>query len=523
MASGINNTSSATGATKGLVQTPKSSAIYSWPTNVSKEPTNLGALMQTSKTAPASYASSTTATSTPGSSQSIAPQVKPAVVPVAQKPVSDGSLGAYKGVPITPGDQADIQAQMAKIDGQQSQAVSPATSTSPSPASQPGLVPTPQGSTGVGTGGGQAPQGMEYNGQGQLVPKTTFTGLVDSLASTADRSSPEYQAAQSQYNDANQKLADLKNASANNQFVGAGTNIAEYAGTQGLLANRLANQEQALTGEMSAAQAAAQVATGQQGTQQSGLAAAGTLAQPQVGQYGQTYYNPLSGGTSSGSVGVSPSDPFYGTLQTYAQALANNQGGTIPASVTGNPVLNAQVLQMAKAINPNFNYNTAQGIAQGEQQVGSTSGAIQSQQQQQVAQYKSALQQGQNLQSQLTNLITTFGLNPSDVNRVNSTLQAIASNTSSAQYKQLSNYVNDVANTYAQILTPPGGSATDTTRSIAASMLDATASGTSLIQVMQGLDNQAEAKIAGTPTEQNTGTYNNSSSGTSSGGGQWDF
>ncbi len=83
---------------------------------------------------------------------------------------------------------------------------------------------------------------------------------------------------------------------------------------------------------------------------------------------------------------------------------------------------------------------------------------------------------------------------------MNSGVQLIAQNTSSPQYKILSNYVNDIANTYAQILTPPGGSQTDTTRGLAASMLDATAKGTSILDVMRSLDAAADAKIAGVST-----------------------
>lgn len=135
----------------------------------------------------------------------------------------------------------------------------------------------------------------------------------------------------------------------------------------------------------------------------------------------------------------------------------------------------------------------------------------------QVQQYKSALQQGQNLQAQLSDLITTFGLNPSDLNVANAGLQKIASNTSDPHYQQLQNYVNDIANTYAQILTPPGGSSTDKTRSIATSMLSATAKGASIMDTMKSLDNAANAKIAG------VSTLGSSSSGSSTGGNIWSF
>ncbi len=97
-------------------------------------------------------------------------------------------------------------------------------------------------------------------------------------------------------------------------------------------------------------------------------------------------------------------------------------------------------------------------------------------------------------------------------------LQTIARNTSDPHYKQLENYINDVANTYAQILTPPGGALTDTKLGISLSMLDSTAKGSSLINTMKSLDQAAQAKIAGVTTPYNGGS-------SSSGGGAtfgWD-
>jgi hypothetical protein len=106
-----------------------------------------------------------------------------------------------------------------------------------------------------------------------------------------------------------------------------------------------------------------------QGQLQSGLTSAAGAAAPQLGQYGQTYYNPLGNGTSGGGSGgtgtqISPNDPFYQTLQQYAQLAAQGNTGSIPSSITSNPVLNAQMLQMAKQINPNFNPTLAQASAQ---------------------------------------------------------------------------------------------------------------------------------------------------------------
>ena len=134
------------------------------------------------------------------------------------------------------------------------------------------------------------------------------------------------------------------------------------------------------------------------------------------------------------------------------------------------------------------------------------------QQYQQTEQYKSAHQQAQNLQAQLGDLITTFGLNPSDINLANAGIQKIAANVSDPKYKILSNYLADVASRYSQILTPAGGSSTDTTRAVATGMLDGIASGKSIIEVMNALDQQAQAVIAGVTTS-NTGTPSGSQTG----------
>lgn len=294
-----------------------------------------------------------------------------------------------------------------------------------------------------------------------------------------------------------------------------------------------------LTGQNQAANAANEAA-GQsntaQGLEQSGLGAAGNLVAPQLGQPGQAYYNPQSGG-AIGQTGGVPAGIDPSVWSQYQQDYATGNFGAIPASITGNAQLYGQLQTSAPS---GFNYNTAVGQAQGQQALGAAggtaaagnivtsqeaAGSVSAAQTQQIADYQSAQQQGQNLISQANNLISTFGLNPSQLNAANSAIQKIAQNTSSPQYQELSNYLSDIASRYAQILTPPGGSATDSTRAIAASMLNSTAQGTSLQAVMSSLDQQANAVIAGvrtttpTSTATNSGTVAPSSSSSTSGFG----
>lgn len=234
-----------------------------------------------------------------------------------------------------------------------------------------------------------------------------------------------------------------------------------------------------------------------------GLTAANTIAgrgeQAAQGAYtgAQNQANRATGANENvlGAVAPLANTPYALNPATGTYAGSGNSAGTSAA----NAVTNA---------------GTLAGLQSGAATAAATNGNIASQQATQIAGYTSALQQGQNLQSQLSDLITTFGLNPNDLNVANSGIQKIAQNTSDPHYKQLQNYVNDIANTYAQILTPPGGSSTDTSRGIATSMLDATASGTSILDTMKSLDQAAQAKIAGVSTTGNTtGTASSSTSG----------
>lgn len=328
--------------------------------------------------------------------------------------------------------------------------------------------------------------------------RTAVSGLIGMGGQPGQAYTNQIQTA----NDINAALAQSRleeaqalanNVAPANQY---GRSIEYQQGAGALLQNLFLNRQNALASQFQGASTLVNAANTQQGLQQSALQGAANLTAPQLGAYGQTYYSPFTAGQAGGGAGVSPSDPFYATLQNYAQMAANGQYAGIPTSITGNAVLNDQLNQMAKQINPN--YNPVQSSAQS---------GIQTQQTQQVAAYQSALQQARNVQSQLTDLISQFGLNPSDINAANAGLQAIARNTSDTRYSKLNNYIQSIANLYSQVLTPVGGSATDTTRGIASSMLDATTKGQGLIDIMNALDQEAQARIAGVPTTGGGSTF----------------
>lgn len=141
----------------------------------------------------------------------------------------------------------------------------------------------------------------------------------------------------------------------------------------------------------------------EQGQQIGAAGTAASLAAPQVTAFGQTAFNPLAGGFGAGG-----DAQFQQSLEQYAQMAANNQLGAIPATITGNPVLNAQVMERAKQINPNFNFNTAQGTGAAQQTGATIAGTTVPQANQQI--YTSALGDYYTMSSMLQNVDQLGGL-----------------------------------------------------------------------------------------------------------------
>lgn len=360
-------------------------------------------------------------------------------------------------------------------------------------------------------------------------------GILTSLTNTAQTGSPTAQAAQTgllgtaaanpattgqaykDYQTAIDELANLKSSMAQAEagISSTGIPLEFQQGRSQVLNKQYADQLQAAQEKVNQAQnAISQQITGAQ-TQQAGYSQAGTLGQtgqglvqsglgtvagyvqPQQVPYGTPLVTPQTGqvvgGTGTTAGEVAPTDPFYKTLQSYAQLLASNQGSAIPSSITGNSVLNAQLIKMAQQINPNFNVNVASGAGGAQQNVAAAQAA-------QIENNKSNLQQAKNVGSQLSDLINTFGLNPSNVNAVNAGLQKIATNFSDPNYQSLNNYISSLASLYGQILTPAGGNPTDSIRDTANRMLNSTMSGQGLQSVIATLDQEANARIAGVST-----------------------
>lgn len=188
-----------------------------------------------------------------------------------------------------------------------------------------------------------------------------FTDVVSSLAKKASGASDFSKKAQTEYSDAVEAQKKLKGdiaeryAKIEGAYGGHGIPLEFVQGREAQLRNLAASLESAASTEVAGKAAALGAGVSQQSAEQSGLASAAGYAQPQLGQPGQSYYNPLEGGSGGGADQI---------VSGWAQYLA--QGGDpsqVPNTVSGNSVLWQQVLNQAKQANPGFDVNTALGAA----------------------------------------------------------------------------------------------------------------------------------------------------------------
>lgn len=260
----------------------------------------------------------------------------------------------------------------------------------------------------------------------------------------------------------------------------------------------LSGNQQALTAQNQAATAsneAAGQALGQQQTTQSGLYSAASLAQPSATSFGQTVFNPTTGQfTNNGGL---PPD----VMAQYAQMAANGQYSAIPSAITSNPVLSAQLNEQAKAINPNYNpiASTAQGTAQSQNitNLGTATTQGQAQVLSSIPQLTSAEAGAQSLQNNINALLQSNPqLNKSNAALANAAQQWLqGKQLGDPAYQTLFNYLQEYSNTLAPIL-GVGGDPTNMKTQIATSLINAQASGQSIMQVIQNLQDAAKSKIS---------------------------
>jgi hypothetical protein len=358
--------------------------------------------------------------------------------------------------------------------------------------------------------------------------------VVSSLAATAGTSSPQYQQAQAAYTQAYNQLQTLQTQAA--QAQGSvqntpGISLGAAAGQSGQIQNLLANEEAPLSQEMSAAQTSAGMATAQQSTQQTGLIGAANALQPQT-QYG-ALTSPTTGQPISSSAVVSGASSFPAAAQsalallpqtaqqaimTEAQKIQNNQ----ESQQTGISNLSAYGQAGLTALNailgPNFNANTNAGASAAQQSNVSTAGTASTTTnagiyQSQLTSAAGTLQQAQAIQSsgaQLINTMTSLGINPTDPNIANKTINQLASQFSSPAY---ATFNANIANLQAKVSSLLSAGEIPTTASGAAQqIIDGSMSVSGLSAAITQINTEA-SQLAASQLSTATTAYQNLQSG----------
>lgn len=295
-----------------------------------------------------------------------------------------------------------------------------------------------------------------------------------------------------------QKYADVGRAGAKfeaGQLTTGTTPVAEgnaavTARTTAAQQTALAQGEQAalqgigyqLTGQQQAAgaanQAAGQAYTGQ-GQAISALGTAAGLAQPSPAAYGQTVFNPITGQYEGGG-GLPPE-----VMQQYAQMAANGQISSIPSSITGNPVLSAQLNAAAKALNPNYSPITSAAQGSSAADLTGQKSSIQAQ--------ANGAEQNFNL---MTNIAKQGGVNDTNVPILNTLQNNVKRGlTSSAAVANFQSLIQSVRSQYAAIL--GGGTVTVEALQEAQSLIPSDISLSALQSLGQNLKSDAQNRIVG--------------------------
>lgn len=218
----------------------------------------------------------------------------------------------------------------------------------------------------------------------------------------------------------------------------------------------------------------------QQSLQQQGMLGAAGLAQPQLGQYGQTYYSPLGGGAGDqGGLGS--------TINFWAQQIANNQASVddVPDTIKGNVQLRTQLQQAIQGYNPNYNPSVQ---------------AAQQQSAAELSQQASSIQALLNGADQNFNLLLSIAKQgnvlDSSTPMINQLTQSVkrglASDASVVMFQSL---LNDVRAQYASVF--GGGTPTDTSRNQAIQAIPDNVSLNALMGVQQALTAAGQNRIAG--------------------------
>lgn len=386
---------------------------------------------------------------------------------------------------------------------QSQQVTTPAPTPVPDTQTTPTYTPATTGTPSLIPQASPAPAAPQNQG--------LYPSIVNNLASVGtDQTTGAIKRITDLQKDYTDKLSGLKSKGVDIGYGTGASNILQSAYT-----NRLNAEETGLQNALTAS-----------GQQITGLTAAGNLAAPQLSQYGQTYYNPVTGQTTggSGTAGttqvIGQNDPIYPALQQYAQARATGQETLIPSSFSGNPALNAQITSMAQQINPSYNSNTVSSVV-------NASGAN----------YGQASTQYNNINQQLNNIgglgdLTVSvgnqgGINPFKLQGLNKPISWFRTQLSQPDQLKFNSSIVSLAGAMSQLLADSSGNIPTQTTNDIQGLLSGSIPMSSLAAMLQQAESEGRIKLGSAQsqaqsnlqTQQNPGSATGNLGGT--GGGSW--
>lgn len=309
-------------------------------------------------------------------------------------------------------------------------------------------------------------------------PTPTYTGATGALLSTNSANPATSGAGVAGYDQAVENLAQFETG-----LQGTLGNIGQQAipmpfiqGQQQVVNTENAGVLSALQGAVTQAQTGVGLGIQGQQTQNTGLAAAGQLTQPTANA---SYFGTPENGSVIGS-------SFPEAMQQYAQMAASGQYGAIPSSITGNPVLSAQLNAAAKQINPNYSpvtsaaqsSATASNVATGGEAATNAANTGYQQAVQDYASMTTMNGQASTQAQQVQGLLSSLGLNQG-VPDYNSAINTLSTKLGGTGYTQLTTAMTELQNMYSQFLAT-GGSTPTGSENQALALLNPNSSGSQI-------------------------------------------
>ena len=306
-----------------------------------------------------------------------------------------------------------------------------------------------------------------FNREGQMIPAvTTAQDLVTQRQA-------ELNALRGQENQA--LLYNTQPAS------GYGRSMEYQQGAGAALQNYYAQQENAKAQELAQAQGQVQSALTGQGQLYSAREAAAGLVKPQLGAYGQTYYEPLKAGQAEQGGDVNSMVDYWAGQIATNKASMND----VPDTISGNVQLKTQLQQAIQQKNPSYNPST--------QAAGQSSAADLTTQASTLQSVANGAEQNFNL---LYNIASQGGVNDANVPVLNTLKQnlsrGLTSNDAVASFQSI---IQTVRSQYAAII--GGGTVTVESLNEAKSLIPDDISLSALKSLGDNIKFDAQNRIAG--------------------------